>query len=84
MQVVGELQIALCCRLNQTFAPAKDKGQGRQDFQCPAVYGCVIDKDAVLLHHLFDVAPTQWTNCVPASTQLHDFQRTVRPLEYLA
>ena len=32
-----------------TLASAKDKGQDRQGLQCPAVYGCVIHKDAALL-----------------------------------
>ena len=34
---------------HRPLASAKDKGQDRQDLQCPAVYGCVIHKDAALL-----------------------------------
>jgi hypothetical protein len=50
-----------------TLAAAKDKGQDRQDLQCPAVYRSLINKNASFLHHLFNVAQAQRVCCIPAS-----------------
>jgi hypothetical protein len=39
--------------------------------------GGMIDEDAALGHHLFDVAKAQGVGCVPAHAQQHHFERIV-------
>ena len=44
----------------------------------------MIDKDATLVHHFFQMTETLGMSRIPASARQHDFQRIVQPFEYLA
>ena len=69
---------------HRALAPAKHRGQHRQDLDRPTMDGGVIDEHAALGHHLFDVTQTQRVRCVPANADQHHLQRIVHPLDHLA
>ena len=48
---------------DRALASAKDKGQNQQESQWPAIHGRVVNKDAALVHLLFNMAQTQPISC---------------------
>ena len=71
-------------RAHRTFASAKHRGQERQDIDRPPMNRGVIDEQAALGHHLFDLAQAQRVGRVPANAHPHHLQRIVQPLDHLA
>jgi hypothetical protein len=52
---------------------AKDEHHDWQNFQRPAVYRGVVNKDATLPHHFFQVAKAQRVSCAPTGAYQHHF-----------
>ena len=68
---------------NRTFASTKDCSHHRQYLQRPAMYGGVVNENAALLHHFFDMSQAQRVRHIPAHAGQHDFQRAVKPMQKL-
>src|ERR1022692_2423456 len=58
--------------------------QHRNQLDDPAVNGGMIDEQAALLHHLFEIAQTQRVGDVPPDAQQHDVQYRSRLITLLA
>ena len=58
---------------------AKECCQNRQNFDCPAMHGGVINENTALLHHFIDVAQAQRVGHVPAHTG--HIKKVVKPFE---
>src|ERR1035438_4205197 len=67
---------AFADRADAPFALPFTKGflQHRNQLDDPAVNGGMIDEQAALLHHLFEIAQTQRVCDVPPDAQQHDVQ----------
>ncbi len=56
------------------FRFAKRFLQHRNELDDPALNGGMIDKQAALLHHLFEIAQAQGVGDLPPYAQQHDVQ----------
>src|SRR5450631_837795 len=66
------------------FALPFTKGllQHRNQLDDPAVNGGMIDEQAALLHHLFEIAQTQRVGDIPPHAHQHDVQWKALPLDH--
>lgn len=48
------------------------------------MHGGVVNKNAALLHHFFQMPKAQGVSCVPTGAHQHHFQWIVQSLEYIA
>jgi hypothetical protein len=75
---------AFADRTDATFALPFTKGflQHRNQLDDPAVNRGMNDKQAALLHHLFEIAQTQRVGDIPRHAQQHDVQWKSQPLDH--
>src|SRR5450755_4658587 len=75
---------AFANRTEAAFALPFTKGflQHRNQLDDPAVNGGMIDEQAALLHHLFEIAQTQRVGDIPPHAHQHDVQWKALPLDH--
>jgi hypothetical protein len=75
---------AFADRADAAFALPFTKGflQHRNQLDDPAVNGGMIDEQAALLHHRFEIAQTQRVGDIPPHAQQHDVQWKALPLDH--